>query len=84
MIVDEKVPAGEIIKLVRENGNGIVEDAEIFDLYQGPNVPEGKKSVAFSIHYRSYKKTLTDEEIHQAHEKIKEKLKLNLDAVIRE
>jgi phenylalanyl-tRNA synthetase beta chain len=84
MILDEKVLSGEILKLIKENGEGLIEDAKIFDLYQGSQVPHGKKSIAFSIIYRSAERTLTDEEVNRVHEQIREKLKIHFAAKIRE
>ena len=43
----------------------LVEEVEIFDIYSGGQVPEGKKSMAYRVTYRSPKHTLTDEEVNQ-------------------
>ncbi len=83
MIVEERVPAGEIIEFIRSHGGTLVEGIKIFDVYQGPQVPANKKSLAFAITYRSLEKTLTDEEVTQVHERIQKELASAFDATLR-
>jgi phenylalanyl-tRNA synthetase beta chain len=47
-----------------------VESVNIFDLYQGPNLPEGKKSLALSLTFRAPDRTLTDDEVNTAFTKL--------------
>jgi phenylalanyl-tRNA synthetase beta chain len=47
-----------------------VESVNIFDLYQGPNLPEGKKSLALSLTFRAPDRTLTDAEVNTAFAKL--------------
>lgn len=56
---------------------------EIFDIYKGDQIPQGKKSIAFSIVYRSHEKTLTDDEVNQIQTSIIEDLQNKLDGVLR-
>jgi phenylalanyl-tRNA synthetase beta subunit (EC 6.1.1.20) len=65
-------------------GTGLVEDLRLFDVYEGPQVPEGHKSLAFSITYRSPERTLTDEEVEKAHRAISTALTEKLGATVRE
>lgn len=60
-----------------------LEQVEIFDLYSGKGIPEGFKSVAVRVRYRSYEKTLTDEEIAVIHNKIIDFLLNKLKVSIR-
>jgi phenylalanyl-tRNA synthetase beta chain len=62
LVVDENVPAGTLLQVVRSAGAPEVASVRLFDLYRGPQVPEGKKSLAFALELRSPSKTLTDEE----------------------
>lgn len=83
LLIDEDVPVREIEKVILANGKGIVERIELFDVYKGDQVAEGKKSVAYSIVYRSSEKTLTDEEVVKVHDKILSELGEKLNAALR-
>jgi len=83
IVVDEEIMAKDIEKIIRENGKNIVESIKLFDVYKGGHIEKGKKSVAYSITYRSHERTLTDEDVSKVHDKIVEKLKENLNAVLR-
>jgi phenylalanyl-tRNA synthetase beta chain len=62
----------------------IVQDVDVFDIYEdNPDVPEGKKSVAFHIIYRSDSRTLTDTEVEKVEQNIKKVLEQDLGAEIR-
>ena len=84
LVVDEELKVGDIEAAIRASDNTILEDVELFDIYRGDQVPEGKKSVAYSLTYRSEEKTLTDEEANEVHNKIVEKLKEEFGASIRD
>lgn len=83
MIVDEKIPAGRIQDQIRKAGGKLVEEVRVFDVYQGSQVPETKKSVALAVVYRSLGKTLTDEEVNAVHSKILAELEQNFKASLR-
>jgi phenylalanyl-tRNA synthetase beta chain len=70
VVVDLAVPAGEIRKAILAAAGDLAESVRIFDVYQGEQVPPGKKSVAFSIVYRAPDRTLTDEEVNVRHESV--------------
>ncbi len=83
LIVDEAIPAAGILKEIDNIGSNLIEDAEIFDVYTGEHVEEGKKSVAVSLQLRASDKTLTEEEINKVQEKAVKKLGLALGAELR-
>lgn len=83
LVVDEEVLVKQIEDIVKENSGDLVEEINLFDIYRGDQIPENKKSVAYSIVYRSRKKTLKDEEVSEVHQKIVEKLIDKLDASLR-
>ena len=83
VIVDEDVLYGDIKKMALKHGEDLVENVEIFDIYRGDQIPEGKKSIAFSIVYRSYERTLTDNEVNKIQDSIIEDLENNLGAKLR-
>jgi phenylalanyl-tRNA synthetase beta chain len=84
MLVDENVLCADLERTIIEIGGKIVEKVYIFDLYKGEQVPKGKKSLAYSICYRSDEKTLTDQEVEIVHKKIIEGLKTGFGAELRE
>lgn len=70
LIVDDSLPASAITGHARAYPTELIEDAVIFDFYKGSNIPEGKKSVAFTIRYRAANRTLTDSEIEDLHNRV--------------
>ncbi len=62
-VVEEKVPAGSLLKFLREHGGEFLETVEIFDLYQGNQVGKGQKSLAFSLNFQAPERTLTEAEV---------------------
>lgn len=74
LIVDHDMEADLILSVVRQLDQPLVEDVQLFDVFQGNPVPEHHKSVSFRIIYRSDEKTLEDETINQIHKKITDSL----------
>ena len=56
---------------------------DLFDVYQGKNLPEGKKSYAVSFVLQDNSKTLTDKQIDKIMQKLQQTFEKNLDAVLR-
>ena len=67
VVVDNDVKVAEILDIVWEASNDLLEDIELFDIYRGDQIEEGKKSLAFTLTYRGKDITLTDEEIKPVH-----------------
>ena len=65
------------------NGVSFTKSVELFDVYEGEGVTEGKKSVAFRITYRSDDKTLETKEVDKLHNEIKDNLVKKFEAKIR-
>lgn len=84
MLVKDEVTAAEIEGIIRANGKDIMESIKLFDVYKGKQVPEGMKSIAYSITYRAEGRTLKDEEVNKVHERIVKALEEKLDAKLRE
>ena len=82
LIVKKEISSGDIIKIIKKNGNGLVKEAKIFDVYEGENIFKGSKSVAISISL-SKEGTLTDKEINDTLDKIKFELAKSLNAELR-
>ncbi|WP_373499968.1 phenylalanine--tRNA ligase subunit beta [Desulfococcus sp.] len=70
LIVDRPVEAGAVVAAVLAAREPLVEEAFLFDVYDGEKMPEGKKSVSIRIVYRSPSETLEDEVVSPVHEKI--------------
>jgi len=70
IVVDEAFPAQRIIDWVRDLNHALIEDVQVFDQYRGAPIPEGKKSLAYTISYRAEGRTLTDAEVKTLHEEL--------------
>lgn len=84
LIADESLEVGSLEDAIRGAGCELLDDVKLFDIYRGLPVPPGKKSVAFSITYRSPDRTLTDEEADAEHEKVLAALREKFDIQIRD
>ncbi len=82
-VLGADIPSSDIVKAVKKVGGAYVVNCEVFDIYQGANIAEGKKSMAITVTYRKDDGTLTDKEISDAEEKIKFELSRNFKAEIR-
>jgi phenylalanyl-tRNA synthetase beta chain len=60
--VDEEVEVGALVDAAREAAGEVLRDAQVFDVYRGAQVGEGRKSVAIHLSFQSSERTLTDEE----------------------
>lgn len=83
IIVDDAVLVAEIEDTIRKQGGNMIESVKLFDVYKGKQVPEGKKSIAYSLTYRLENKTLTDEEVSKVHDKILKALEFKIGAELR-
>ncbi len=70
VVVDESLSAATLMGHLKAYPTEIIEDISLFDFYRGKNIPEGKKSLAFTIRYRAKDRTLTDSEIEELHGKL--------------
>lgn len=69
-VIDEKYSSGEIISLVKKIDKELIKTVKIFDVYQGDNIDDGKKSIAFNVILEPKDKTLSDKDIDQISKKI--------------
>lgn len=83
MLVNEDVHVKDIEIIIKAMAGRILEEVELFDVYKGKQVPEGKKSVAYSLSFRASDRTLTDEEVNKAMSKVLEGLKKHIGAELR-
>ena len=66
LVCDDALTAGELEKCIRRAGGEYLESVEVFDVYKGVNIPEGKKSVSFALALRAGDQTLTDDHADEA------------------
>lgn len=70
VVVDETFSAQRIVSWIRDLNHSLIEDVQVFDQYRGSSIPEGKKSLAYTISYRADDRTLTDAEVNQLHQEL--------------
>jgi len=63
LVVDETVSAETLRRALRDGGGELLESVRLFDVYSGPQVPEGKRSLAFSLRLRAPDRTLSEDDI---------------------
>ncbi|MGN0369722.1 MAG: phenylalanine--tRNA ligase subunit beta [Butyrivibrio sp.] len=83
MVVDKDVTVGTLENAIEKKGGKLLENCTLFDIYEGEQVGEGKKSVAFSLVFRAKDRTLADTEVNELMDKILTELK-SLGAVLRQ
>jgi len=83
-IIDKNINLNNYYEIVRDFADNLIEEVRLIDEYEDENkFGKGKKSYTFRIVYRSFERTLTNEEINKIQEKIREKTKQDLNAVLR-
>ena len=82
IVCDETLPVAELEKAIKKAVGNILETVTLFDVYQGKQIAEGKKSVAYAISMRSHEGTLTDEQADAAVKRVLKEL-ANLGAELR-
>ena len=83
IVVDKAVLSDMPTELIYKTGGELVESVRLFDVYEGEQVPEGKKSLAYTIIYHSAAETLTDKAVNALHDKIVKRLNQKLGAELR-
>ncbi len=83
-IIDKKVTSAEIEKEIRKNGTKILNEVKVFDLYEGEKVPEGKRSIAYSLVFNDYTRTLKEEEVDSIFRTIIDKVTTKFNCEIRD
>ena len=74
IVVDKKISADEIGKVIKKSAGSLLTNIEIFDVYEGTGIPKDKRSIAYSLSFGTLDRTLTDEEINNIMNKIIEAL----------
>ncbi len=83
MLVDKGVAVAEIEAVIKKSSGKLLEEVKLFDVYEGKQIPEGKKSVAYSAVFRAEDRSLTGEEIQEVFDKVLKNLEKELNAQLR-
>jgi phenylalanyl-tRNA synthetase beta chain len=70
MVVDDGLEVGKLVETIWTFQHPFIDEVNLFDIYRGAPIPEGKKGVSCRIRYQAHDRTLTDEEVNQYHEKV--------------
>lgn len=84
VVVDETVAAGEVLETCRKAGGEKLVGVNLFDVYQGTNLAEGKKSLAISLTIQDTEKTLEEDEINAVMQAVLAALAKRFNAVLRD
>ncbi len=83
MLCDDETEVGSIEEIIRKSAGNLLEELNLFDVYKGKQIPEGKKSVAYSIVLRSADKTLEEAEVTAVMNSVVSGLESKLGAELR-
>lgn len=83
MLVDKTVPVADIEEIITKASGKLLETLTLFDVYEGEQIPDGKKSVAYSAVYRASDRSLTGEEVQKVFDKAVKNLEHQLGAQLR-
>ncbi|MBU0514895.1 MAG: phenylalanine--tRNA ligase subunit beta, partial [Proteobacteria bacterium] len=70
LIVTRDIETQKILSLIADARVDILQATSIFDVYQGPPIEPGKRSIGLRFRYRSLQRTLTEEEVNQVHDRL--------------
>ncbi len=82
-IIDKNFKVQELIKIISEIDNSSIGDIKVFDLYEGENIPKGKKSIALSVTIQSLEKSLNDQDLEKINKLIISTVETKSGAKIR-
>ena len=83
-ILDSSISSLSVIETIQKAGGRLLKDISVFDVYQGKNIEEGKKSIAFSLLFEDATRTLTDEEVNTLFMKIIDQVISKHQAILRD
>ena len=82
-VIDKSFRAGELENIIKKLDESIIKKVTTFDVFEGQNIPEGKKSIAINVVMQAAEKTLTEKDLDQVSEKIINTVKEKTGATIR-
>ena len=82
-IIDKNVSSQDLINVISSTDQNLISNVKVFDVYEGDNIPENKKSIAISVTIQSLEKTLNDSDLEKINKLIIEKVENKTGAKIR-
>jgi phenylalanyl-tRNA synthetase beta chain len=83
LVVDAGTPAAKLVEELRRAGGQLLEDVSVFDVYEGAQVPAGKKSLALRLSFRAVDRTLSEAEVGEVRERMLKNVAVSLGAELR-
>ena len=83
-IVDKSLESFELLKEIKKSGGKLLTDVKVFDIYYGENIGSDKKSIAYSLTFEDYTRTLTEEEVMNVFNNIIKNIETKFNAVLRD
>ncbi|MCA9998975.1 MAG: phenylalanine--tRNA ligase subunit beta, partial [Anaerolineales bacterium] len=83
IVVDKSVSASSVVEVIERTGGFLLKDVVLFDVYEGGQLPAGKKSLAYHLTYQSPSKTLSDRDASKLRQRIIQQLDQRLGAKLR-
>ena len=83
-ILDKDITAGSVLDTIKKAGGRLLDSINVFDVYTGENVEEGKKSIAYNLTFMDSTRTLTDAEVMEVFNNIIDKVCKEYNAVLRD
>jgi len=83
-VVDKKIPASDIMTVIKKEGGKLLKNISIFDVYEGEKIGDNERSIAFSLTFEDASRTLNEEEVMEIFNKIINGVENKLDAKVRD
>jgi phenylalanyl-tRNA synthetase beta chain len=83
LVVEADIPARTVEETLRAAGGDLLRHVELFDLYQGEQIPVGKKSLAYALTFQAEDRSLTEDEVLQLYQRIQQHAVATLGAELR-
>jgi phenylalanyl-tRNA synthetase beta chain len=83
LLLNKEITFDQVAQSAKKVEKKLLKSVELFDVYQGKNLEEGKKSYAVSFHFQDNESTLTDHTVDQIMDKIKKSLETDISAQLR-
>ena len=83
LLIDQDIKFSDIEKTAHQTDKKLLQNIDLFDVYEGEKLPKGKKSYAVSFTFQDFKKTLTDKQVDKQMKKLQQAFEKELDAQLR-
>ncbi|EFS03467.1 phenylalanyl-tRNA synthetase beta chain, partial [Listeria seeligeri FSL S4-171] len=83
LLVDKNTDHATILEVIKSHGGNLLVDIELFDIFEGESLGENKKSLAYTLTFLDSERTLVEEDVQKATNKVVEALQEKLNAIIR-